>query len=264
MTYYHFLLPMPDNDKRPNRCNPRSLADQQDGVNAAVVLRIVGDLRVLSPHHLASGRYHAELANVYLDDGALRDDAETRVHGGRGVSLDVDDGQVERGLELRMRHVSLLEPKPRRPNKPLELWRFARKVFWHEGDLGDHALPRLSPLSTLKGPEHLVLGLHAHLGQGDVILCRLVLLLLLHLGRDGLARLLVLAVEQVGGEGTLVGTLGHARRLLFLEGLDLLAQLNLERKKILSHIPIRSRFVHVPILRYQDTALAGTPTYTVK
>ena len=56
------------------------LRKQQHSVDAAIVLGVISDLRVLSPDDLSSRRHHTELGDVDLDDGTLRDDAQTRVH----------------------------------------------------------------------------------------------------------------------------------------------------------------------------------------
>ena len=54
---------------------PGSDSYEQHRVDAAVVLRVVGHLRVLAPHHLARRGHQAEVGAVDLDDGALSDHA---------------------------------------------------------------------------------------------------------------------------------------------------------------------------------------------
>ena len=44
---------------------------EEDRVDASVELRVVGDLRVLSPDNLSSGGDKSELRNVDLDDRSL-------------------------------------------------------------------------------------------------------------------------------------------------------------------------------------------------
>lgn len=50
-------------------------SDEQHGVDAAVVLRIVGHLSVLSPDDTPRCRHQAQLAHIHLNYCSLRDDA---------------------------------------------------------------------------------------------------------------------------------------------------------------------------------------------
>lgn len=53
---------------------------QQDTVDAALVLRVVGDLSVATPNDLATGSDETQLADVDLDNGTLGKDTQLRVH----------------------------------------------------------------------------------------------------------------------------------------------------------------------------------------
>ena len=61
---------------------------EQHGVDAPVILRVVGHLRVLAPHHLTRGRHQAEVGAVHLDDRALGDHAWLGLGLGLGVHTD--------------------------------------------------------------------------------------------------------------------------------------------------------------------------------
>jgi hypothetical protein len=50
------------------------MLDQKDGVDAAIVLRVVGHLGVLAPDHLATCCDQTKLTDIDLDDGTLGDD----------------------------------------------------------------------------------------------------------------------------------------------------------------------------------------------
>jgi len=65
--------------------------------------------RALTPHHLSSLCHQAQLADVDLHDGSFRDDSESRVERRRRVLLHAEDGEAERGPQLRVRDVSLLK-----------------------------------------------------------------------------------------------------------------------------------------------------------
>lgn len=71
---------------------------EQNRIDAAVVLRIVRNLSVLRPDHLAVLRDQTELTDVHLDHGAFGHHAQTRVHRTARVLLDADYRQVKGGL----------------------------------------------------------------------------------------------------------------------------------------------------------------------
>jgi len=74
---------------------------KQHGVDAAVVLRVVSDLCVLAPDHLAARRDETQLADVDLDNRALGDHTQLRVQRRTGVLLHADNRQAKSGLQLR-------------------------------------------------------------------------------------------------------------------------------------------------------------------
>ncbi len=53
-------------------------SDEQYAVDAAVQLRIVGDLCVFAKDDLAVGRNHAEIGDIHFQYGSLCDDAKRR------------------------------------------------------------------------------------------------------------------------------------------------------------------------------------------
>jgi hypothetical protein len=63
------------------------LLDEQDRIDAAVELGVVGDLGKLSPDDLSAGGDETELRDVDLDDRTLGHDAQL-LRGGKGVSVD--------------------------------------------------------------------------------------------------------------------------------------------------------------------------------
>lgn len=112
---------------RPLRHKENILSVGDSAHDASVHLWIVGDLSVLSPNDLSSGRNHTELADIDFEDGALCENSKGCVEGRLRVLLDADDGKLEGRLELWMGNVGLLVPKTRWPNETLELWRLARE-----------------------------------------------------------------------------------------------------------------------------------------
>ena len=69
----HIVLLRP---KKCTRSRSRPASDEQHRVYAAVILRMVGHLRVLAPDDLAAGCDEAEVRAVDLDDGAFGDHTE--------------------------------------------------------------------------------------------------------------------------------------------------------------------------------------------
>lgn len=63
----------------------------EDSIYTPIVLRIVGDLGVLSKDDLSSCSDHTQLGDVDLNDGTLGEDTKLSVHGGLGVLLDAED-----------------------------------------------------------------------------------------------------------------------------------------------------------------------------
>ena len=131
-----------------------------------------------------------------------------------------------------MGDMGLLETQTGGTDESFKLGRFSGEVFWHKSDLGDHSLPALAPLAALHAPENLVLGLHAHLGYGDVVLGGLVLDLLFDLLRDGLSGLFVFPIQKIGRESSFIGFLNGDFGSLLLESFDFLAELNLFGKSL--------------------------------
>lgn len=60
-------------------------------VNTPIILAVVHDLRISSPHHLTTGRDQSQLANIHLDNRTLRQNTQLSVHWVLRVLLDADD-----------------------------------------------------------------------------------------------------------------------------------------------------------------------------
>ena len=65
--------------------------DQENGIDAAVVLGIVGHLGIFAPDNLASGGDKTELGHVDFQHGSLGDNAELGVEGRLRILLDTND-----------------------------------------------------------------------------------------------------------------------------------------------------------------------------
>lgn len=175
---------------------------QQHGIDAPIQLWVVGDLCVLCPHHLAPRGDQPQVGHIDLNDGALGDDPQLRVHGGGGVLLHGHNVQVEGGFELWVGDVGPLEAQAHGADEALVLWGLAGEALPHERDLGDHALPGLLlPLPRAQHLEHLIVRHGLDLGQGHGPLARLFLALLLDRVGQGLGPGGLLAVQQVRGQG---------------------------------------------------------------
>ena len=86
----------------------------------------------------------------------LSDNSQIRVHGTGRVLLDPNDWQTEGGLQLGVRHMSLVHPEPHRPDKSLKLWRLPGEVIPDKRHFSNHPLPTLSLRFTrFENFEHL-------------------------------------------------------------------------------------------------------------
>lgn len=142
--------------------NGRDL-DEQNRIDTAVVLRIVRDLSILRPDHLAVLCDQTEFADVHLDHGSLGHHAQARVHRTARVLLDADDRQIESGLQFRMCHMGVLVTQCHRTNESLELRRLSREALAHEAGLGHHSLPAFAlRLAGLDHSKHVGLRLRLH------------------------------------------------------------------------------------------------------
>ena len=119
-------------------------SNEQHSIDHAVVLGLIGDLRVLAPDDLAALGDETELADVHLDDGTFGHDAERREQCRARVLLDANDWQAEGGLQLRMSHVRFRVAQRHWSNEALEFGRLAREILADEAGLGHHSLPRFS------------------------------------------------------------------------------------------------------------------------
>ena len=179
--------------------------NEEDGIDASVVFGMIRDLSILAPDHFAGLGDESQFTDVHLNDGSLRDDSQAGVHGGVGILLDSDDGQLEGGLQLRVRDVCLIEPQSHGSNESLKLGRLACESFPHERHLCHHPLPAfLILLARLQDTEHLCIRLCSHFGDRDVPLAGLFLPLLLdHVGED-FSLALALTIQQVGWHSSVV------------------------------------------------------------
>ena len=78
-----------------------TLSHKKNGVDAAVILRVVCHLRVLAPNDFAARCDEAKLGHIHLDDGALGNHTKLREKRRARVLLDADDWEAECRLELR-------------------------------------------------------------------------------------------------------------------------------------------------------------------
>lgn len=224
-------------------------SDEQDGVQAAVVLGVVCDFccvvsvclfsdlmrwerltSVSSPHDLSSRGNQTQLAHIDLDDGALGQHAELGVQRVLGVLLDADDGQLNGDAELGVRDVGLLVAQAHGPDEALVLDGAAGEAGADEGRLRDHALPALLGrlLARLDDAEHLLLGNALDLGQGHAEAGGLFVALLLDGAGEGFCVFLVGPVEQVLRQGFCAGLGGLGRLdVAFFVGADRLLHLDL-------------------------------------
>ena len=77
-----------------------TLSHKENGVDAAVILRVVSHLRVLAPNDLAARRDETKLGHVHFDDGTFGDHTKLREKRRAGVLLDANDWKAECRLEL--------------------------------------------------------------------------------------------------------------------------------------------------------------------
>lgn len=82
--------------------------DEQNSVQAAVVLGVVGNLGPTTPDDLATSGDKTKFRNVDLDDGTLGQDTELGVHGVLRVLLDGDDGELDSDTEFGVGDICLL------------------------------------------------------------------------------------------------------------------------------------------------------------
>lgn len=68
---------------------------------------IIGDLSVLRDHSFTTCGHNTKFGDIYFDYGTLCQDAELRIHRGLRVFLNPHDLQLERGLQLRCKDISI-------------------------------------------------------------------------------------------------------------------------------------------------------------
>ena len=83
-----------------------------------IIVRIVRNLRVSSPNHLAARRDQAQLADVDFDDSSLGQNAEVGVQRVLRVLLDSDNRQLNCDSQLLVCNMSFLNTKTLRADKP--------------------------------------------------------------------------------------------------------------------------------------------------
>lgn len=82
--------------------------NEQNSVQAAIVLGVVGNLGPATPDDLSTSGDQTKFRNVDLDDCTLGQDTELSVHGVLGVFLDGDDGELNSDTELGVGNVCFL------------------------------------------------------------------------------------------------------------------------------------------------------------
>jgi hypothetical protein len=175
---------------------------EQQGVDAAIILWVVGHLGVFAPNNLAGGSHQTQLTHIHFNNGTLSDHTQVGVQRTGRVLLDAQDVQVEGGLELGVGHMCPLHTQTSGADKPLVLGSLAGIAVAHKSDLGDHSLPvLLLALAALHLSEHLVIGNRLDLGDRDGPLASLLLSLLLDSVAENLGTSSVLTVQQVRGHG---------------------------------------------------------------
>lgn len=102
-------------------------SDKENSVDAAVVFGVVGDLGVFAPDDLAAGGDETELADVDLNDRTLGNDTKLRVEGRARILLHSDNGELERGLQLRVlrENTNVREREEKRAQS--EIWGLDRR-----------------------------------------------------------------------------------------------------------------------------------------
>ena len=77
-----------------------SLSDQQDRIYAPIVLRIVGNLRVLSPNNLASLCHKAQLAHIHFNNCAFGDHTQGCIKWGWLILFHTKNRQAKGSFQL--------------------------------------------------------------------------------------------------------------------------------------------------------------------
>ena len=199
-----------------------SILYQKDTVDAALVLRVVGDLGVTTPDNLSTSSDKTKFADVDLDNGTLGQNTQLSVKRVLGVLLDADDGQLNGNAKLGMCDVGLLVTETHGSDEALVLGVASSEVGSDKGRLGDHALPGLflDLLSGLDNLEHLLFTDTSDLGQGHGKLGSLLGSLVLDSAAESLGSRRVGTVQKVRGHG--------CRRLLLVGGLDVALLVSLD------------------------------------
>ena len=91
--------------------------NEQNSVQAAVVLGVVGNLGPTTPDDLSTRGDQTKFRDVDLDDSTLGQDTELSVHGVLGVLLDGDDGELDGDTEFGVGDVCLLVTKTHGTNE---------------------------------------------------------------------------------------------------------------------------------------------------
>lgn len=82
--------------------------NEQDSVQASVVLGVVCDLGPTTPDDLSTSCDQTELGNVDFDDGTLGQNTKLGVHGVLRVLLDGNDGELDGDTEFGVGDIGLL------------------------------------------------------------------------------------------------------------------------------------------------------------
>ena len=91
--------------------------NEQDSVQAAIVLGVVGNLGPTTPDDLSTSGDQTKFRNVDLDDCTLGQNTELSVHGVLGVLLDGDDGELNSDTEFGVGDICLLVTETHRTDE---------------------------------------------------------------------------------------------------------------------------------------------------
>lgn len=205
-----------------------TFSNEQNGIDASIILRVVGNLGILSPNNFARLCDQTQLRDVDLEHRSLRDDTQTGEHRRAGILLNSDNGQMEGGPEFRMRDMRLLHAQRHRPNESLKLGRLTGEILADKRDLRYHSLPGLPPgLARLQHLKHLGIGLGANLRNRHIPLARLFLSLLFDHIRKYFGARLDTTIQQIRGQRSILHLVLRLLDLLLFVRMNLLLHLNL-------------------------------------
>mmetsp|Transcript_22305 Transcript_22305/g.32606 ORF Transcript_22305/g.32606 Transcript_22305/m.32606 type:complete len:257 (+) Transcript_22305:14-784(+) len=184
-----------------------SCLHKQHTVDTSIELRVIGDLRHLTPSDLTRGSDQSQITHIHLNNGTLGHNSQVGVKITTGILLDTQNIELKTSLELRVCDISLLHPQPCWSNKSLKFGSLTGKAIPHKGTFGNDALPRfISLLSRPHNLEHFIIRHRLHLGNGHIPLPRLLLPLLLNGITQHFGATHTLTVEEVSRHSTV----GHS------------------------------------------------------